>query len=58
MITHLLRELLLWLGYWRKSNDNAWWGVGLREPCLTAVENRLLLYLDSATMAVDSDREH
>ena len=39
-------------------NDNAWWGVQLREPFLTAVENGLLLYLDSATIAVDSDREH
>ena len=34
------------------------WGVVLREPHLTAVENGLLLYLDKAAMVVDSDREH
>ena len=41
-----------------RSNENAWWGVVLREPRLTAVENGLLLYLDKANMAVDSDHEH
>ena len=40
----------------KTSYDNAWWGVVLREPRLTAAGNGLLLYLDKANMAVDSDR--
>jgi len=39
-------------------NNNAWWGVVLKEPRLSAVGNGLLLYLNKATMAVDSDGEH
>jgi len=39
-----------------RSNDNAWWGVVLREPRLTAAGNGLLL--DKATIAVDGDRKH
>ena len=39
-------------------NENAWWGVVLREPRLVAVGNGLLLDLDKATMAVDNDRKH
>jgi len=43
---------------WHAGNDNAWWGVVVREPRLAATGHGLLLYLDKAFMAVDSGREH